>query len=208
MVTDFQTNVFINCPFDQEYKTLLKPLLFTIVALGFNPRIALERADSAEQRISKICELIGESKYSIHDLSRLKSTTGDEYYRQNMPFELGIDYGSRRFHPGQLQEKRFLILATTRFEYMRAISDLSGVDIQAHKDQPRILIRKLRNWFYSTVGKTDIPGPAKIWYAYNDFNTDLHDKLEDKGFSPEDIQELIMPEFIDYVERWVKSFPI
>lgn len=208
MVTDFQTNVFINCPFDEKYKTLLKPLLFTIVALGFTPRIALERADSAEQRISKICGLIGESKYSIHDLSRLKSSTEEEYYRQNMPFELGIDYGSRKFHPGLLQHKRFIILATTRFDYMRALSDLSGVDIQAHEDKPRTLIRKLRNWFYSTVGITDIPGPTKIWYAYNDFNTDLHDKLENKGFSPEDIQELIMPEFIDYVERWVKSFPL
>lgn len=125
-----------------------------------------------------------------------------------MPFELGIDYGSRKFHPGLLQHKRFIILATTRFDYMRALSDLSGVDIQAHEDKPRTLIRKLRNWFYSTVGITDIPGPTKIWYAYNDFNTDLHDKLENKGFSPEDIQELIMPEFIDYVERWVKSFPL
>jgi len=28
---DFDKNVFINCPFDQEYLSLLRPLLFTIL---------------------------------------------------------------------------------------------------------------------------------------------------------------------------------
>jgi hypothetical protein len=55
---DFEKNVFINCPFDSDYYPLLRPLLFTIVYLGFNPKIALERSDSGEQRIDKICELL------------------------------------------------------------------------------------------------------------------------------------------------------
>lgn len=92
--SDFERNVFINCPFDPEYYPLLRPLLITLVLLGFNPRIALERSDSGEQRIDKICELITNSKYSVHDLSRLKAERKDEFYRLNMPFELGIDYGA------------------------------------------------------------------------------------------------------------------
>jgi len=78
---NFNTNVFINCPFDDEYKPLLRPLLFTIVYLGKIPRIASERSDSGENRIDKICELISESHYGIHDLSRLKSENADEFYR-------------------------------------------------------------------------------------------------------------------------------
>ena len=50
----FQRNVFINCPFDLEYQTLLKPLLFTIRTIGFYPRISLERFDSGEVRLDKI----------------------------------------------------------------------------------------------------------------------------------------------------------
>ena len=69
----FEKNVFINCPYDEEYKSLLRPLLFTIICLGHNPRISSERSDSTENRIDKICELINESKYGIHDLSRIKS---------------------------------------------------------------------------------------------------------------------------------------
>jgi len=91
-MTTFERSVFINCPFDSKYYFLLKPLLFTIVDLGFNPKIALERSDSCENRITKIEELIKESKYSIHDLSRIRSVKKNEIYRMNMPFELGIDY--------------------------------------------------------------------------------------------------------------------
>jgi len=91
---DFEKNVFINCPFDQEYLSLLRPLLFTIIYFGFNPKIGLESSDSGETRINKICELIRSSKYSIHDLSRLQSRKRNEFYRMNMPFELGIEYGS------------------------------------------------------------------------------------------------------------------
>lgn len=55
---DFERSVFVNCPFDQDYVELLRPLLFTIAYLGFKPRIALERFDSLEVRVDKICELI------------------------------------------------------------------------------------------------------------------------------------------------------
>ena len=58
MANNFSNNVFINCPFDSDYISLLRPLLFTILYLGYNPRIASERSDSGEARFQKICELI------------------------------------------------------------------------------------------------------------------------------------------------------
>jgi hypothetical protein len=51
---DFDRNVFINCPFDPEYLSLLRPLLFTIIYVGFNPKIALESSDSSEVRINSL----------------------------------------------------------------------------------------------------------------------------------------------------------
>lgn len=74
----FERNVFVNCPFDHEFYTVLRPLLFTIIYLRLNPRIALERLDSGEARIQKIIELIQESKYAIHDLSRIMAKTAGE----------------------------------------------------------------------------------------------------------------------------------
>ena len=75
---DFDKNVFINCPFDNAYFPLLKPLLYAIKKIGFNPRISLERNDSGEVRLYKIKELIESSKFGIHDLSRVKAKAKGE----------------------------------------------------------------------------------------------------------------------------------
>jgi hypothetical protein len=56
----FDDNVFINCPYDAEYLPLLRPLVFTVLYAGLNPRLASERLNSGETRISKIVELIRE----------------------------------------------------------------------------------------------------------------------------------------------------
>ena len=53
----FSDNVFVNCPFDEEYLPLLRQLLFTIIYLGLKPRIALEELDSGAPRIQKIIGL-------------------------------------------------------------------------------------------------------------------------------------------------------
>ena len=97
----FNDNVFVNCPFDDEYLPLLRPLLFTVIDLGFTPRIALERLDSGRPRFQKIVALIKQSKYAIHDLSRIQSSKVGEFYRLNMPFELGLDVGCSLFKRGQ-----------------------------------------------------------------------------------------------------------
>ena len=77
----FDENVFINCPFDEAFYPLLRPLLFTVIYVGLNPRISLESMDSGQPRIQKIVSLIEESKYGIHDLSRIKAHKGRESRR-------------------------------------------------------------------------------------------------------------------------------
>jgi len=74
-------NIFINCPFDNQYiADLLKPMLYAVLNFGFEPQLALNRSDSGENRLNKIVELIKKSENSIHDLSRIKSSKTKEYY--------------------------------------------------------------------------------------------------------------------------------
>ena len=202
---EFEKNVFINCPFDPEYYPLLRPLLFTIVYLGFNPKIALERSDSGEQRIDKICELIRKSKYSIHDLSRLKSKKRGEFYRLNMPFELGIDYGSRRFALNHLKRKKYLILEKGPFDYRKALSDISGVDIKNHNNKPAKMVQAIRNWFVETVGLRKVVGPTAIWYKFNDFTSDFYTRRKNEGFSDEDLDMMPVREYINFIKRWLRA---
>ena len=62
--------VFINCPFDEEYAPLLQAMLFTFVFLGYQPRLASEAVTPVVTRMDRINELILASRYSVHDLSR------------------------------------------------------------------------------------------------------------------------------------------
>jgi hypothetical protein len=200
----FENNVFINCPYDPEFYSLLRPLLFTVIYLGFHPKIASERSDSGEQRIDKICELIKESKYSIHDLSRLKCNKKGEFYRLNMPFELGIDYGGRRFGTNRLKDKRCLILEKGVYDYRSALSDFSGVDIKNHDNDPAKMVRAIRNWFLETVGLKNVDSPTVIWYKFNDFTFDFYEKRESEGFSDEDLEIMPVQEYIGFIENWVR----
>jgi hypothetical protein len=198
---NFDKNVFINCPFDDDYTELLQPLLFTIIYLGFNPRIATERSDSAEQRIAKICEFIAASKYSIHDLSRLQAKKVKEYYRLNMPFELGIDYGFRHIVGSHLTSKQFLVVSEKRFDYAKAISDLSGVDIRSHKNSPEEFVRVIRNWFSQFLQRPH--SPTRIWESFNSFMEDFKAKREHEGFSQDDIYSMPTTEFMIYIKEWL-----
>ncbi|MEP7243317.1 MAG: hypothetical protein ABI885_06480 [Gammaproteobacteria bacterium] len=198
----FNRNVFINCPFDDGYRQLLRPLLFTVYCLGFQPRIALESRDSGRPRIDKIVELIRESKYAIHDLSRIQATAVGEFFRLNMPFELGIDYGCRTFKSGRWSQKRCLILGNESHHYQAALSDISGSDIQAHDGRPEKVVREVRNWLNSHSSR-HAAGPTKIWTDFHTFTDDTHSELIRQGHSEEDIKYFEIDELMSRMVSWL-----
>jgi hypothetical protein len=200
---EFEKNVFINCPFDPEYNFLLRPLLFTIESLGFAPKIASERSDGGELRLAKITGLIRQSRYSIHDLSRLQADRKGEFYRLNMPFELGVEYGARFFGDGPLREKRCLILGKAPHDHLRALSDIGGIDIKHHNGQPAQLVQQVRNWFVETGGVRRAPSPTVIWYQFIEFLAEFHKKRTAEGYASRDLEMMPVPEFIDFVREWL-----
>jgi hypothetical protein len=202
----FSTDVFVNCPFDDTYLPLLRPILFAIVDLGFRPRIALESLDSGRPRIEKIISLIQSSKYAIHDLSRMQATEAGEYYRLNMPFELGLDVGCRLFGTRHWKQKKCLVLETERYRYQAAISDLGNSDIGVHGNQPIRALTEVRNWL-NTEARLRALGPDAIWARFTDFTGQNYDDLKSRGYSDADAQRLPIAELIDDMTRWVAAHP-
>lgn len=200
----FEKNVFVNCPFDEKYVPLLRPILFTVIYLGLKPRIALEAIDSGEQRLDKIVKLIRDSKYSIHDLSRSEAAAAGEMYRLNMPFELGIDFGCRVFGGPRLRTKRTLVLEAKPHRYKASISDISGADIECHDDEPYKVIGVVRNWL-KNVCLAQAAGPARISGAFSDFMAQNFDALTKLGFSMQDVERLPVGELIERMEAWVMA---
>jgi hypothetical protein len=204
MEVSFGKNIFINCPFDKEYKSFLKPLLFTVISCGFNPRIALERFDSSENRLSKIRELIESSKNSIHVLSRTKSTKKGEYYRLNMPFEIGLDFGCKFYHPDKrYEEKRILIIEEERYSSHKALSDLAGYDVECYKDEEELVIL-IRNWL-NELSNMGLRGGSEIWYQYDTFLFYLNNELKPNGFSDKEIEALPISEFLSYIRKYLTA---
>jgi hypothetical protein len=199
----FESNVFVNCPFDDDYRQLLLSVIFTVKYLGFNPRLSLERADSAESRIEKIVGLINQSKYGIHDLSRIISERGNEHYRMNMPFELGIDYGCQKLKEGIWSQKQILILEKERYRYQKALSDLSGSDIKNHDDEPQKIIRAVRDWFV-TIKPMRADSGKKIWNLYNDFQAYLYDELVESD-GHESVDDVQITEIMLHMSAWFSA---
>ena len=198
-MTNFEKNIFINCPFDEDYKPLLKILIYTIKKIGFIPRISLERNDSAEVRLMKIKEILEQSKYSIHDLSRSKSTKEGEYSRLNMPFELGLDFGCKIYNSNNIyRNKKFLILEEEKYSTQKALSDMAGADCKCHNGDALELVNELRSWF-SENGIINIPSPTHIFDDYNIFYTNLYSDLTEKKFKPHEINNLPIAEFMRYI---------
>lgn len=202
----FETNVFINCPFDAAYRPLLQPLLFTVIHLGLQPRIALEVIDGGQSRIDKIVGLIRDSKFSIHDLSRMESSQAGELYRLNLAFELGIDFGCRQFGDAGQQQKKSLVLDSQAHRYRTALSDLSGCDIESHGDKPQQIVKMARQWLCNAC-KVPARGPTEIFDEFTQFLADNRDTLIDEGFSPQDVEDLHISELIGRMQDWLAAPP-
>lgn len=195
--------VFINCPFDNKYFPLLKSILFTIAYLELEPKIS-ETTDSGLTRITRITDFMMQSRYSIHDLSRMDPLNPGDLPRFNMPFECGIDFGIKASNPIQFGEKQFLILEKEQYRYQKVISDISGNDIKFHKNEPERLIKIIRDWFRPKIENT--PYPKEIWLAFNEFEFDYEQILVEAGYNPKSIDSMEFSEIIENMNTWIFEY--
>ena len=188
--------IFINCPFDNEYFELLKPTLFTIIYLNKVPLIS-ETKDSGKNRLEQIIFLMEQAQYSIHDLSKIEG----EKPRCNMPLELGFDLCLKRSE--QFKGKQILILEGEKYSLKSIMSDLAGNDTKHHDNNPKEIIKCIRDWFFSAIEKIDITY-IEIWEYYNDFSIKFTEELANKGVPvPMTIDTIPLSELIDNMKKYV-----
>ena len=165
-----QRGVFINCPFDDPYRPVFDAIIFAVLACDFRVRSALEIADSGDLRLDKIYRLIGESTHSIHDLSRVEIDGDTGLPRFNMPIELGIALGFKKF-AARRPPQRLLILDSERFRYRKFASDLAGLDIAEHANRPTQAIARVRD--YLAASRSNLPTADHIETSYRAFEAAL-----------------------------------
>jgi hypothetical protein len=169
MAASSPLSVFINCPFDRRYKPFFDAIIFTVARCGFQARCALEISDSGGTRIDKIMKLIEDCRYGIHDLSRTQLDPKHRLPRFNMPLELGIFLGAKRFGGSSHRLKRCLVLDKENYRYQKFISDIAGQDIDSHSGSPESAIVKVRDFLRAQSHAKAIPSGAIIAKEYRAF---------------------------------------
>jgi hypothetical protein len=104
------SDVFINCPFDADYRPIFNAIIFAVDDLGFVARCALEEDDAGDYRLSKIERMIEECRFAINDLSAVALNAVTHLPRFNMPLELGLFFGCKRYGPPNQAKKKTLVL--------------------------------------------------------------------------------------------------
>lgn len=202
--TSYEYNVFINCPFDDEYADMFYALVFAVHDCGFRARCTLEIDDTGRVRLESILDLISECSLGIHDISR---TELDETYglpRFNMPFELGLFLGASRFGQAEQQAKKCLVLDREPYRYQKFLSDISGQDPKAHEAEPATVISQVRDWLNSALPEAEVirPGGRKIAERYASFRDELPELCAEVHIETD---ELIFNDFTTILVEWLQD---
>ena len=122
--------------------------------------------------------------------------------RFNMPLELGLFLGCKRFGEDAQRRKAALILDVEQYRYQAFISDISGQDIHAHNGEPEDAIREVRRWLAVASKRKGLPGGADIVNRYRRFRADLHDLCRAARLEPD---ELTFKDLTRLIVGWLRT---
>lgn len=205
---DFEGDIFLNCPFDSQYKSLFEAIVFTVTASGYRVRCALEEDDGSDIRFSKLCRLIEKSPRSIHDLSRVE-LNDDSLPRFNMPFELGLYIGSKQFGGPKHRNKTALIMVREPYSMPSYLSDLGGNDPRAHHNRLEEVIRLVRGYLSVRPGGAPLPGAGTLAERLQDFKMEVPQIAASLKIKASELD--IFQEYRDYVyvlAAFLKAKPV
>jgi hypothetical protein len=172
-MASFARDVFINCPFDPAYKVMFRAIVFAITRSGFRARCALEVDDASQNRWASISDIVDQCRYGVHDISRTEPDGDPPLPRFNMPLELGLFLGAKRFGGAVQKRKRCLVMDTERYRYQRFISDLAGQDIHAHGNDPATCIEAVATWLRVQSRSKTVPGGRAMAREFERFEAQL-----------------------------------
>lgn len=205
-VEAYDQSVYINCPFDDEYRPLFEAVTFCIYDCGFQPRAALEIEDSSQVRIEKITSIIKACRYAVHDISRVELHAGTGLPRFNMPLELGLFLGAKCFGPPRQRQKACIILDTDRYRFAKYISDIAGQDIRSHGGEPADAISQVREFLSTHVDRAVVlPGGRAIAARYSAFRAEVPDICRSHHVDPDRIS---FRDLTVLIAGWLDSNPL
>jgi hypothetical protein len=154
-------HVFVNCPFDEEYREQRDAIVFTCVQAGFVPWMAGSTGDVAVPRVERILSAFSQCRYSVHDLSRYQGEGDLNLARFNMPLELGMAMALRGLSP-VADAHDWLVMVPEGHAYQRYVSDLAGFDPATHDGSPERVAVAVLSWLMTRPSIDIAVGPDSL----------------------------------------------
>jgi hypothetical protein len=150
--------VFLNLPYDEEFRTLYLAYVVGLCHLGIVPHLASE-IPGGTRRLERILALIKSCRYSIHDLSRVELSSAPlATPRFNIPLELGMTITWTDLNP---ELHTWYVWESKPYRLQRSASDLNGTDAYLHSGTAEGVLSGLRNAFWRKDAPT-VPSMLKV----------------------------------------------
>ena len=155
-------------------------------------------------RFDKLVRLIEQCRYGIHDLSRTTPDSVNRLPRFNMPLELGLFLGARRFGTANQKRKVCMILERDRHRYQKFCSDIAGQDVRAHNEKVEDAIKTVRNWLQTAKAGVQIPGHKAMEKRHLQFRKSLPAMCKSAKLT---IPSLTFTDYRMLVVAWLQQNP-
>ena len=162
--------VFLNIPYDEDFKSLYVAYVVGLSLLGLVPHLATEIPGGA-RRLDRVLGLIQRCPYSIHDLSRIEvSVATGSVPRFNMPLELGMTITWAELNP---ERHTWLLWESEPWRIQRSASDLNGTDPIIHSGTAAGILSGLRSAFW----RVGVPSFAQMLVCHDRALKDLDQNI-------------------------------
>jgi len=201
-----RASVFINCPYDPDYKNVFEAIVFTLLCYGMWPRWA-DDGSRAVTRLDRIVYPLRASLFSIHDLSRCKGEGDENLARMNMPLELGMAL-EQAYHPlnDPHRDHRCIVLVPSKSSYWQAVSDLNAFDLLRYDGSPEDMVSQLGNFLKISAQRVEAPPVVSIQTALKDWTRRLDRQRRQNGGTTPTWAETVACWYDIASRRWPKRF--
>jgi hypothetical protein len=168
-------DVFLNIPYDNQFRELCLAYICGLSAFGLVPRATLE-IPSGTRRLDRILKLVKQCRYSIHDLSRVELDTKRPVTpRFNMPFELGLCVA---LSATTVRSHTWFVCESKLRRLSKSLSDVDGTDAHIHFGKVNGVFREICNMF---VGAERHPTIQQMHRILADVSVSLPTILDETG---------------------------
>ncbi len=172
-------SAFINGIYDPKRTVFLEAMAFGASSCDMRPELALASPSHGVPRLKQLSNAMQKSRLILHEMTPFRDEHGN--CRLNPAFEL-----SMAMHLGRGPHS--LIFAASASELYACLSNAQGLDIEEHRNDPALLVRKLVTAvaINPPAGQYWVPNVDRAYEEYKKFRKPFEQHCKKIGLRSDD----------------------